>query len=300
MGNGLSYGSLYACSKGISALITGPTLEPLFHPKPAAVTRIEGHEDKDVLDFGVHVSIIARSMVEACIAREEKIAAGLRVYKKLLEKLGVRRNIAVGTTLLMLPLAAALSESTEPLSAHELARLASRIAVNAGPATTHAYYEVLNLVKPSHLRRYRGYVPAVGSMGPFPVFREVLKAASWDLIHSELLNGYKRTLFVFERLGDKPLSPRELEERALMELLRLLADHGDTLILAKWGMRAYTRAKLEARAALSLAEKVGIYEAVDWLDSLWRPRRWNPGAALDIIAAAVGLYFYNLMSAAGL
>lgn len=300
MKNRLSHRSLYACSKGISALIAGPTLEPLFHPKPAAVTRIEGHEDKDVLDFGVHASILTRSMMEACIAKEEKLAAGLGVYKKLLEKLGVRRNIAVGTTLLMLPLAAALSESAELLSARELARFASKIAVNAGPETTRAYYDVLNLVKPSHLRRYRGYVPAVGDKGPFPGFREVLRAASWDLIHSELLDGYKRTLVVLERLGDKPLSPRELEEKALIELLRLLADYGDTLILAKWGMRAYTRAKLEARAALSLAEKVGVYEAIDWLDSLWRPRRWNPGAVLDIVAVAIGLYFYNLMSTAGL
>jgi triphosphoribosyl-dephospho-CoA synthetase len=300
MENGLASKGLYACLEGVSALIAGPILEPLFHPKPAAVTRVEGHEDKDVLDFGIHVSILSRSMLVSCTAREEKLAAGLRVYKESLKKLGIHRNIAVGTMLLMLPLAAALGASDRLLSVRELARLASRIAVESGPATTRMYYEILSMVRPSHLRRYRGYVPAVGDKGPFPAFREVLRAASWDLIHSELLEGYKRTLSIAERLGDRPLSPRELEERALMELLRLLASHGDTLILAKWGMRAYTRAKLEARAALSLAEKVGVYEAIDWLDSLWRPRRWNPGAALDIIAAAVGLHFYNLMSTAGL
>jgi triphosphoribosyl-dephospho-CoA synthetase len=36
-----------------------------------------------------------------------------------------------------------------------------------------------------------------------------------------------------------------------------------------------------------------VYEAVEWLDRLWRPRGWNPGAVLDVMAVALGLLFYH-------
>lgn len=294
------YRALRACMDGVAALISGHVIEPLLHPKPAAVTRLKSHEDKDVLDFAVHAYVLQRGMAAACTATEDRLARGFEAYRVILESLGIRRNIAVGTAVLLLPLAAAIGEAGRLLPPRDLAKLASRIALKSGSSATKAYYGVLALVKPSHLRRYRGPVPSVGEAHDYPPFIEVLKAASWDLVHSELLNGYRITLEVAERLGSRPLGPRELEERALREILRLLAIRGDTLILAKWGIRAYLQAKVEARMALALSEKVGVNEALVWLDSLWRPRGWNPGAVLDIVAAAVGFYFYNLTSTAGL
>ncbi|GAB6148442.1 hypothetical protein JCM10135_09840 [Stetteria hydrogenophila] len=285
---------------GVSALLAGPLVEPLLHPKPAAVTRLVGHRDKSVLDFAVHAVALAQGMMASCASRGDRVADGLRVYRLMLDRLGIRGNVAAGTAFLMIPLAAALGAAGKSLSARELASLASEIAASSGPRATLEYYRLLERLRPSHLRRYKGPVPAVGARGPLPPLVDVLRASSWDLVHSEVLGGYRRTLSVAERLGCRPLRPEELEERALAEMLRLLASHGDTLIRAKWGSRAYLQAKLEAREALLIAERRGVRAAAEWLDGLWRPRGWNPGAVLDVIAAALGLHFYALTSKAGL
>jgi len=185
--------------------------------------------------------------------------------------------------LLILPLCRALPHAGTP---REAAWLASRLVREyTGREDAVAYYRLLEALAPSHLGRYEGPVPAVGS-GEYPdSLVDALEAASWDLVHGEILNAYPATLEAYEVIVARggPFN----EEALLAALLRVLAEHGDTLIARKWGLRAYKTALREAREAA--AAHPGPREALEALDRLWRPRGWSPGAALDVVAAAAGL-----------
>ncbi len=268
------------------AVSMGARLEPLLHPKPGAVTRLNHHPDKGVLDYALATLAVDEALAVACEAGS--IAAGLRAYARLAPRV-VSTNTSAGTVLLLVPLAAAAPRSESPVSA---AAEAARLAKAAGSDAAEAYYAILEAYRPSHLRRYRGPLPPVGGGGRPPPLHKVLEEASWDLVHSEILHGYPESLRVARALAGSR-SAWEIEERALEALLDLLARRGDTLILAKWGASAYERALLEARAAKKLAARLGPAAALEWLDSLWRPRRWNPGAALDVLAAGISLHFLS-------
>ncbi|MDT7865435.1 MAG: triphosphoribosyl-dephospho-CoA synthase [Desulfurococcales archaeon] len=283
---------LEGCS--VTPLIAqGLYLEPVIHPKPGAVTPLRPHSDKSVVDFIVNASIAEVALYEACTWRSRglgsPIARGFKVYRILASKLGLKTNIALGSLTLALPLAAALSSKAgAPVS--EVVREAHSIVVNeTGFEEAVEYYKLIEFLKPSHLGGYTGPVPSIGSGYPSS-FTDILKAASWDLVHRELLEGYPITLEAFNMLveGGAPIA-----ESFLTTLLELLARHGDTLIASKYGFTAYKRVKAEALEALRMLSGGGVYEAVEWLDSLWRPRGWNPGAALDVMAVALGLLLYH-------
>ena len=281
------------CEPGVlHAIASGLVLEPLAHPKPGAVTRLRRHGDKDIFDFAVNAFLIATSMEEACSAAtircEGSIARGFRAYRRLRVSWRPGVNIALGSLLLYLPVAASLSTGYWG-SVEQLARASRVVADCTGAEEAAEYYRLLEDMRPSHLGEYRGRVPGVGS-GEYPEsFLEVLESASWDHVHRELLTGYEMTR---EALGiiRGEAERRGVEEAVLRALLELLASRGDTLIAAKYGYRAYRLAMEEASEALRASSRVGLREALEWLDSQWRPRGWNPGAVLDIVSLAVGLY----------
>lgn len=266
----------------VPALSLGLYYEPSLHPKPGAVTPLAPHRDKDFYDFIENASLIELSMMEACVKRS--IASGLRRYRELLISAGFRTNVAIGSALLHIALASSLGEGrAAPV---ELAYRAQQKVL--GEDGGREYYMLLEAFRPSHLGRYVGPAPSVGSGYPKSL-AEALKASSWDMVHRELLEGYPLTLEVLSALREE--GPLRL--RALRALLILLSEHGDTLIASKYGYSAYKRAKGEAREALALAERLGTEAALEWLDGLWRPRGWNPGAALDILSTAISVYNYN-------
>jgi triphosphoribosyl-dephospho-CoA synthase len=287
------YGNnLGGCSL-VPLIAQGLYLEPIVHPKPGAVTPLKPHSDKGVVDFIVNASIAEVALYEACTWRSRglisPIARGLKVYRALASKLGLETNIALGSLILALPLATALS-SKGGAPVGEIAREAHSIVVNeTGSEEAVEYYKLLEFFKPSHLGSYSGPVPSVGSGYPNS-FTDILKVASWDLVHRELLEGYPVTLEAFNMLVEGEAS---IVESFLTTLLELLARHGDTLIASKYGFTSYKRVKKEALEALRMSSRDGVYEAVEWLDSLWRPRGWNPGAILDVMAVALGLLLYN-------
>ncbi len=290
------------CSRCSSLLASGSVVEAGLHPKPGAVTPCRSHEDKGFHDFALHGAALAGGLLEACIASaraspDEAIAEGLEAYRGIMEAFArssmvEATNIGLGTALLMVPLAAAVPRIGGCGSPAELAGEASRIALSSGPRAARAYYRLLSTFRPSHLGRYQGPLPDAGggdSMGfGLP---EVLEAARWDHVHNELLRGYPLTLRAYHLMERITSGGRSLRDAALEALLVLLATTGDTLIAAKWGFRAYERALEEARVALALYKRgrVSLEDALEWLDGLWRPRRWNPGAVLDILGAALGL-----------
>ncbi len=280
----------------LNALSAGLRIEPLLHPKPGAVTRISSHEDKNVIDFCEHAIIIENAMLRAFIAsrngERDPFNLGLREYLVELSKLEIRTNVALGSALLHIPLASALGSFSIPPSLEELVRTGASMAQGSREGAV-TYYKILEMLKPSHLRRYEGFIPGVGEGYP-KSFVEVLHSARWDLVHSELLNGYRMSLETYKILEEEYSKDEDIERSALVALLNLLANYGDTLILEKFGIRSYMRAIEESREALLLSKKFGIRKALEILDSRWRQRNWNPGASLDILATAISLFYYNL------
>ncbi|MCS7107327.1 MAG: triphosphoribosyl-dephospho-CoA synthase [Acidilobaceae archaeon] len=271
------------CS-AVPALSFGLYYEPSLHPKPGAVTPLAPHRDKDFQDFLLSASLAELSLMESC--KKASLSAGLKKYRELSIALGLTTNVSIGSALLHMPLSTALGDGLA--SPEQLARRAHHIVTKSGEEEAREYYMLLEAFKPSHLGRYEGPVPSVGSGYPSS-FIEVLKVASWDMVHRELLTGYPLSLGVLRELrGEGPL-----KSKALRALLLLLSENGDTLIGSKYGFSAYKRAKEEAREALLLSERVGVEKAMSWLDDLWRPRGWNPGAALDVLSVSISFYNYE-------
>lgn len=287
----LKYG-LDRCS-ATTLIAQGLYLEPVIHPKPGAVTCLRPHSDKSVADFIVNASLAEIALHEACTWRlrglESPIARGFEVYRLLALKAGLRTNIALGSLVLALPIASALSSKAGAPVVDVVREAHSIVVSETSSRDSVEYYKLLELLRPSHLGRYEGPVPGIGSGYPTS-FTEVLRAASWDLVHRELLEGYPITLEAFKMMLEGKGSTHE---SFLYTLLELLARYGDTLIASKFGFSAYRRARMEALEALRIAMVDNVYEAVEWLDRLWRPRGWNPGAVLDVMAVALGLLFYH-------
>jgi len=283
----------------VEALSTGVILEPILHPKPGAVTRLRSHDDKNLVDFAVHSLPVRLGMMTACESASgsgiDPIADGLRVYRASLLRLGIDSNIGLGTALLMIPLSASLGHLGYPAPPERITEEARRICRSATPMAAREYYDILHMLRPSHLREYTGPVPAVGEGYPSS-FSSILEVASWDLVHRELHLGYKVTLSTYRRIMGLIADGYSLEEASLVALLEVLSTQGDTLILAKYGIRAFQRAKIMAMRTLKavMRDKSRIYNSVDELDSEWRRLGWNPGASLDVLAAALGLLFYDL------
>lgn len=267
-------------------------MEASLHPKPGAVTPCQGHRDKSFQDYILHYIALARALEEACTSRRgDPLEAGLRVYSSMLTLLPLPgSNIGLGEALLMIPLAAA-SSGVEVLEPSGIALEASRLARSSGPGAARIYYDLLARLGPGHLGRYEGPIPGVGEGYPPDMF-SVLEVSRWDHVHRELLEGYPLTLEALKRLECLISRGSQLEEASLQVLLEMLAMHGDTLIATKWGLRAYERARSEARVALGMVRRgsITVAGALESLDKLWRPRGWNPGAALDILATALGLH----------
>jgi len=290
-------GVMDACSRA-ALLAAGLHLEPLAHPKPGAVTRLAGHGDKDVFSFAAHASLVTPVLVEACRAAAEggcsgrPLLRGLSLYRRLVAP-RLRGNVAFGSFMLLLPLAAAAARPPGGVGEH--AREASRVAVEcSGVEEARLYLEILASLKPSHLGSYHGPLPDALSPGGASVdFAGLLRGARWDLVHREILEGYPRTLEAVSAIRGGLARGSSFEEALLHAILWGLARWGDTLIYQKYGGRAYLRAVAEAERALAIAESRGVREAMEWLDSLWRPRGWNPGAVLDVAAAAVGLLAFH-------
>ncbi|MCE4618563.1 MAG: triphosphoribosyl-dephospho-CoA synthase [Desulfurococcales archaeon] len=272
------------CATG-TAISLGLLFEPLAHPKPGAVTRCTSHRDKDIMIYAKTLYPVIRSCQIACTGEcRSFMARGLREYAKLLQRItGTNPNL--GSLLLLLPLCRA-SNSTGVVE--DLLKEASELVVACDSReTAKAYYDLLSSLGVSHLGRYEGPLPSVGSNSYPTGLLPILEFTKWDHVHRELLNGYPITYEAYRMIRNEGLS----EESIIKTVLTLLSKYGDTLIGRKYGWRAYKRAIREAREALRYSEKLGIATAIAWLDRIWRERGWNPGAILDIVAVASGLSY---------
>ena len=273
------------CSWRTSLLALGAMVEPLIHPKPGGVTRKSGWRGMNIYTFAKAQAALHYALEAACLhgCREGCLAAAVRSYLSMLRRLGVRENANLGTLILMTPIACT-GPAGDP---EEHLRSAASCARGLGGEDAVLYYKALEAFMPSHLGYYQGPLPAVGS-GEYPrSFLEILRGARWDYVHSELLEGYPKTLEAYHYIANRGDS----EEEIALLLLSLLAKYGDTLIGRRHGWRAMLRAMAEARMALSVALRAGVADAIRWLRGEWSARGWTPGAVLDIVATALGVYY---------
>lgn len=293
MPNGGFHGEVSCDPALVELLVSGSRIEPLVEPKPGGVGRCMRHGDKSVFDFEVASTLIAASAYESCASASRScrssIASGLRTYRRLHGLFLPRTNIYLGALLLILPLSAALGLK-EHNSIKEIADTArSTVLYCTGPEEAREYYRLLEHLGPSHLGRYKGPIPGVGEGYP-ESFTSILEAAKWDHVHRELIEGYPLSLEAYRIIRE---TSGGLEYRVLNAILELLAGYGDTLIASKYGWRAYKKALGEAKAAELLSARIGVRGALEWLDSLWRPRGWNPGSVYDIVTVGIGLYMLD-------
>ena len=284
----------------IRVLGAGARIEPLLHPKPGAVTRMNSHSDKNVFTYMMASIPLDLALSTTCTRSStdctSSIAYGMRAYRSAYERLIPKRvNTSLGTLLLLLPIAMTHG-ATGLRDPWELARTSSRLVVECtGRDEALEYYKLLKLFRPRHLGRYVGPLPDIDEGVP-DSFTAILRANSWDLVHREILFGYPLTLNALNTMRE---ASGNLEDKALKALLHILSSHGDTLIARRYGMMAFKKARAEAQHALLYSEKVGIRVALEYLDSLWRPRGWNPGATLDVIAVSISLYILSLLVEGG-
>ncbi len=273
------------------SILWGLVLEPLAHPKPGGVTRCKSHPDKDVYDFVMGVYPALKACMAACSGEcRGFIGRGLNSYIKSVTRVS-KTNIQLGSVLLLLPLCRALHDSSTP---GDLFSNASKLVVACDSFESgKAYYDALSLLGASHLGRYEGAVPSVGSGEYPPGLVPALEASRWDHVHNELLSGYPLTAEAYKIMLDR--IDDGIEEAILAAILELLASHGDTLIARKWGMSAYLKALREARYAKELSLRHGVRASLEYLDNLWRRRGWNPGAVLDIVGVASGIVYSVLI-----
>ncbi|MGC9112533.1 triphosphoribosyl-dephospho-CoA synthase, partial [Acidilobus sp.] len=264
----------YECMVNASALSLGAILEPLAHPKPGAVTRVEGQKDKDIFDFALNHEAVERGALAACVKAAEgagdPIAAGLEEYLRAVKGMGLRTNVGLGQALMIIPLASA---SPGRPGTKDLCRAASELVRRSTPRASEAYYELLRLFTPSHLGRYWGPLPDVSEGRPTVGLGEVLKAVD-DITSQEVVNGYRLTQAAVEIMRKEV---REGYERALVRAYSYLASTvHDSLLARSKGVRA----SLIATAEASLASNFEL------LDRMWRSRGWSLGSILDVLSAA--------------
>lgn len=275
------------CLDIAATLATGALIEPIVHPKPGAVTALAGHRDKTIIDYTMQTPALVAALHGACRrAAGGFVAEGMRSYRLWLERLGIRTNLSLGTVLMLLPLAAAARITGVPSFCTATRLLRERTGVE----DSVEYYETLRYLAPSHLGKYRGPLPDVSSGASPPGLWKVLEASSVDNVHWDMTNCYPLTRLALSVLNRMGLN----RDAILMAILTILAEAGDTLIMRKYGLRAFKTAIYEARLALGMARRTGdIAGSIVFLDRLWRPRGWSPGSTLDIVATAVSVYVYN-------
>jgi len=271
---------------------SGLLFEPSLNPKPGGVTPTVRDEDKCYLDFLIHSSMVQSIMVETCRAYQEgnkkPLLYGLRLYRKLLDDRKINKNIAFGEFLLHLPFSIAINSSK---SSRELAINSSSIVIKeSGRDEGVELYRILRRLSPSYLGKYEGVEADINESYPASLY-SVIKKYSWDLVFHELLFDYEISIQTKEFM--ERVNARSLRERFLWGLLYIISMYGDAFVAKKNGFLSYIKTRNDAKMAMRVAKKYGIYNAIMFLERVWRPMNVNPGASLDVLSSSISLYFYD-------
>lgn len=276
----------------ILAVSSGLLFEPSLNPKPGGVTPTISDEDKCYFDFLIHSSMVQSIMVETCKAYQEgnkkPLLYGLRLYRKLLDDRKIDKNVAFGEFLLHLPFSIAINSSK---NSRELAiNSSSAVIQGSGRDEGMELYRILRRLSPSYLGRYEGVEADINESYPTSLY-SVIKKYSWDLVFHELLFNYEISIKTKEFM--ERVNAKSLRERFMWGLLYIISTYGDTFIAKKNGFLSYIKTRNDARMAMKIAKKYGIYNAIMFLERVWRPMNVNPGASLDVLSSSISLYFYD-------
>ncbi|MCG3109859.1 hypothetical protein L3N51_02155 [Metallosphaera sp. J1] len=198
----------------------------------------------------------------------------------LLYKVSSGRFALLGTAMLLLPLA----YSASSLNLEGLIVRASQVIRSMGREDWKWFSDSLSIIQPSYLGRmermdYRS--------GDLEFWRVLEWSATFDTVSRELMEGYRRSLRIFQLLRSNRCG--SFTRTIQHAFIRLLSEEPDGLILRKWGSRTALNISL-------LASKIPDCPSEGELEKLNRfliSRRINPGSTADLIASGIALYELN-------
>jgi triphosphoribosyl-dephospho-CoA synthase len=302
----------------IAALGQMAILTEVSAPKPGNVSRLSQFSDMDFRNFLVSASFMGRSIHEAATKgillaegslEPEDVELGELINKATSDTLAGlnRKNTILGTIMLYMPLAVAMSAMLRDagvFNASELKKWLSRILESTTIADAVDLYRAFDLTKPGGSRiktneawneihdRYDMDNPdAVRNIIDDEVtLQELLSiSASIDEISREWASEFELILDeVLPHLSRNSAGLEDLEEGVVKSFVWLLSRRPDGLIVKKAGMKT-------AEKIRTLAEQVFTEQATkaeDLLDELDIALRregnvLNPGTTADIVSAAI-------------
>ncbi len=232
-------------------------------------------------------SVKYRSLLESAMKLEASYRdACLRGYRRklplmdLLYRASSKDFVLLGTGILLLPLA----YSAPSLSLEGVIAGASQVVRSMGYEDWKWFSQTLSIIQPSYL----GKVETMDyRSGDLEFWRVLQWSSMFDTVSRELLEGYSRSLKVFQMLRRRTCGSfvRTIQHA----FIRLLSEEPDGLILRKWGNRTALNVSLMASRIPDCPSDEELANFNEFLTS----HGFNPGSTADLIASGIALYELN-------
>jgi triphosphoribosyl-dephospho-CoA synthase len=270
----------------------GVFIEPLIHPKPGGVTRIESHMDKSIYNFTLNNIVFCSVALRGQSRSLEKCSIG-KEFENLayfLNKHGLRCNTSLGSWVLHVPIILSARSIGEYhySSIKPLVNAAVELIKSSDSCDTMGYFRLLKYYSPSHLGRLRRGGVDINEYEEhgLPSFYDVVRTAGrGDIVHRELIQGYTLSMEALRSIEEFVARDFSFENAVFHTLIRLMSRYIDTLIARKYGIVVALR--ILKMANMVLEEKMKFEE----LDSFMRRNELNPGSLLDVLSMGITFYF---------
>lgn len=260
-------------------------IEASAYPKPGNVTPKEGFADLRYSDF--------RKAAHAIVPAIRDAAEGRPLGECVLHAIEDTRevcgsNVNLGIVLLLVPLAAAGKDAK---SAGELSKRATENVLKSSVEDSLDFLRAVRVAEPflpEHVldARERKTEREV-TKGKITFARLMRISSKSDMVATELLNGFQKSMFVYGNFSGKKIT----NGLVCQAYLRLLSKFRDTLVEKKHGKKKALWVKRRAREALALGgvwTEQGLREVLKF-DRELREGGINPGSTADILCAGIFL-----------
>jgi triphosphoribosyl-dephospho-CoA synthase len=248
-------------------------------PKVGNVHRGADFDDLTFTDFAVSSVAIAPAM---------ESAAGTGVGRAVLDAVTATRavvstNTNLGMALLMAPLAAV------PIKQHLTPRAVGEVLSAMRPADARLVYEAIRIAQPGGLGKADEM--DIADQPPDSLLKAMQAAAERDLVARQYVENFELVLAMVGGLFGCRLNGWSLTESIVYMHIKLIADHGDSLIARKCGPDVAKRASAMAAQVLAAGHPGddAYYAAAADFDFWLRSdgNRRNPGTTADLIATTL-------------
>ncbi|MCA9126726.1 MAG: triphosphoribosyl-dephospho-CoA synthase [Planctomycetales bacterium] len=245
------------------------------HPQAAFSDMHFGH-------FAASSLIIGRCLAES---REPTVGTSVLAAVSAIKQ-AVSRNTYLGTILLLVPLARALSDQSIT-SVHELSNSVRNVLGQLTAQDSHDIYRAIASASPGGLGN-RASMDVLGD-APEDILQAMAQVASFDAVARQYINGFADVLGILHPWLIEELQRFDEPLAAICRLqLRWLAHEPDGLIVRKAGKQIAQQVQQLASEALSSNEGAHATSLAK-LDRFLRAdgHRRNPGTTADLIAATL-------------